>query len=62
MERITIYTITLLWIIAIGVTYFMLEDTGYFQKLSPVYIICMAGSVSILKYSFRKILQKEKED
>lgn len=62
MQRIAIYTIALLWIIAIGVTYFALIETEYFSKLSSVYFICMAGSILVVKFTFRKLIQKEKEE
>jgi len=62
MYRLTIYAIALLWIIAIGVTYFTLKDTEYFLKLSPVYFICMAGSILVVKFALRKLVQKEKEE
>lgn len=61
MQRITIYAIALLWIIAIGVTYFTLKETEYFSKLSPVYFVCMAGSIFVVKFAFRKLNQKENE-
>jgi predicted membrane channel-forming protein YqfA (hemolysin III family) len=62
MQRLAIYAITLLWAIAIGVTYYTLKETDYFTKLSSVYFICMAGSILVVKYSFRKLLNKEKEN
>ena len=62
MQRMAIYAITLLWAIAIGVTYFTFKETEYFAKLSSVYFICMAGSIIVVKYSFRKLMQKEREE
>lgn len=62
MQRLAIYAITLMWAIAIGVTYYTLKETDYFTKLSSVYFICMAGSILVVKYSFRKLLNKEKEN
>ncbi len=62
MQRLAIYATTLLWAIAIGVTYYTLKETDYFTKLSSVYFICMAGSILVVKYSFRKLLNKEKEN
>ncbi|MDQ7816395.1 MAG: hypothetical protein RDU14_05170 [Melioribacteraceae bacterium] len=62
MQKAAIYAIALLWIIAIGVTYFTLKETEYFTKLSSVYFICMAGSILVVKFAFRKLSQKEKEE
>ena len=62
MQRMAIYAIALLWAIAIGVTYFTLKETEYFAKLSSVYFICMAGSIIVVKYSFRKLMQNEREE
>jgi len=62
MQRAAIYAIALLWIIAIGVTYFTLQETEYFTKLSSVYFICMAGSIIVVKFALRKLVQKEKEE
>lgn len=62
MVRIAIYAIALLWIIAIGATYFTLKETEYFTKLSSVYFICMAGSILVVKFAFRKLIQKDKEE
>lgn len=62
MVRVTIYAIALLWIIAIGTTYFTLKETEYFTKLSSVYFICMAGSILVVKFAFKKLSQKEKEE
>lgn len=62
MQRLAIYAIALLWAIAIGVSYYTLKETEYFAKLSSVYFICMAGSILVVKYSFRKLLNKEKEE
>ncbi len=62
MQRVVIYAIALLWAIAIGVTYFTLKETEYFTKLSSVYFICMAGSILVVKFAFRKLIQKDKEE
>lgn len=62
MVRVTIYAIALLWIIAIGTTYFTLKETEYFTKLSSVYFICMAGSILVVKFAFKKLSKKEKEE
>jgi predicted membrane channel-forming protein YqfA (hemolysin III family) len=62
MQRLAIYAIALLWAIAIGVTYYTLKETDYFTKLSSVYFICMAGSILVVKYSFKKLMNKAKEE
>jgi predicted membrane channel-forming protein YqfA (hemolysin III family) len=61
MQRLAIYAIVLLWAIAIVVTFYTLKETEYFSKLSSVYFFCMAGSVLVVKYTLKKISEKEKE-
>ena len=49
----TIIAITVLWLIAIAATFFITRDTGLFTYLGPVYLICMIGSIVIVRKSIR---------
>ena len=40
-----------LWLIAILSTLWILEGTGCFAKLAPLYFVCMTGNVLIVRRS-----------
>lgn len=46
--------ILLLWLLAIVPTVLLLRQTGLITYLSPLYFICMIGSVYIVRSARRK--------
>lgn len=54
MNKTPLIIIITLWLITIIVSLFILRDTEYFSKLSPVYFICMLGSI----ITVRSLIQK----
>ena len=45
MKKRPLLAIVLMWFIAITVSAIVLNGSGYFTKLGPVYFICMVGSI-----------------
>jgi hypothetical protein len=41
----TVFLIALMWFITIFISFLVLRETEYFRILSPVYLICMTGSI-----------------
>jgi hypothetical protein len=62
MKYTPIFIIVMLWLITILASLFILRDTDYFTKLSPVYFICMLGSIVTVRSLIQKINGKNKED
>lgn len=49
MKKRPLLAIVLMWFIAIAVSAVVLDGSGYFTKLGPVYFICMIGSILIVR-------------
>ena len=41
----TVFIIALMWFLTIFTSFLVLRETEYFRILSPVYLICMIGSI-----------------
>ena len=52
----TLFVVALMWFITIITSFIVLRETEYFSILSPVYLICMIGSIVTVK----KHIQKQK--
>ncbi len=51
MKNKYIWTVLLLWLIAILATFFILKDENAFARLAPVYLICMVGSILTVRWA-----------
>ncbi|MFQ5602307.1 MAG: hypothetical protein ACE5HS_03460 [bacterium] len=48
MKQNAVIVNLLLWIIAILATLFIVEESGLFKYLGPLYFICMMGSTMVV--------------
>lgn len=50
----TLFVVVLMWFITIVASFLVLRGTEYFGILSPVYLICMIGSIVTVKRELKK--------
>ncbi len=43
-----------LWLLAVMPTFFLVQQTGLFTYLGPLYFLCMVGSVYIVRSAKKK--------
>ncbi len=51
----TEFVVLILWLIAIVTTVVLIDDFGAFTYLGPVYLICMIGSVVVIRREKPKV-------
>lgn len=55
----TLFVVVLMWFITIFTSFLVLRETEYFSILSPVYLICMIGSIVTVKRSIKPNTKNE---